>query len=224
MALNISLLFALACVASFAAAASPNNTVYIISNAETPSLELPGLTPVGLQRAQNCLPPLLTPLDIGLIVACPFDKDSGLCAETIRTATPTAQALGLNVTTTCGAGEESDDDCVSDLLKKFAKTSTQSILVVWDILDLDSLFENLDIDDSTEGDDDDDDDDDDTPHFDLLTAIVKHKVTSITSQGCAGLDGQAPGSFRRSLRSVRNSSKRSHKKRRISSRIVGRQA
>lgn len=58
MALNISLLFALACVASFAAAASPNNTVYIISNAETPSLELPGLTPVGLQRAQNCLPPV----------------------------------------------------------------------------------------------------------------------------------------------------------------------
>jgi hypothetical protein len=37
-------------------AAKLNNTIYIISNAETPSLQLPGLTPVGAQRAQVCLP------------------------------------------------------------------------------------------------------------------------------------------------------------------------
>jgi hypothetical protein len=37
-------------------AAAFNNTVYIISNAETPSLGLPGLTPIGLQRANDCLP------------------------------------------------------------------------------------------------------------------------------------------------------------------------
>jgi len=32
------------------------NTLYIITNAETPSLNLPGLTPVGKQRAEVCLP------------------------------------------------------------------------------------------------------------------------------------------------------------------------
>lgn len=33
-----------------------NNTVYVISNAETPSFGLPGLTPIGVQRAQTCIP------------------------------------------------------------------------------------------------------------------------------------------------------------------------
>ena len=32
------------------------NTIYIVPNAETPSMQLPGLTPVGLDRAENCLP------------------------------------------------------------------------------------------------------------------------------------------------------------------------
>ncbi|KDR74829.1 hypothetical protein GALMADRAFT_280180 [Galerina marginata CBS 339.88] len=190
------------------------NPVYIISNAETPSLKLPGLTPVGKKRVQNCLPPLLAPLDIGLIVTCPFDPDSGLCSETIATATPIAQSLNLNITTKCGADEETDDDCVPDLLKAFAKNSTQSMLVIWDLDDMDSLFENLDVDDGD--DDDDDDDDDDTPHFDLLTTVVKNKVSSIVSQGCQGIDGQAAGTFRRSLKY-----KRGLKKRQISSRIAG---
>ncbi|KAH9474882.1 hypothetical protein JR316_0013350 [Psilocybe cubensis] len=179
MVLNNSLLFVLACAVSFAAAASFNNTVYIISNAETPSLHLPGLTPVGFERSRNCLPALLAPLNIGLIATCAFDKDSGLCPETIETITPTAQTLGLNITTTCGAGEEADDDCLHDLIRKFGKTSTQSILIVWDILDLDSLFENLDIDDSTEDDNDDDDDDDDTPQTRLPASPLKDALDSM---------------------------------------------
>lgn len=33
-----------------------NNPIYIISNAETPSLFRPGLSPIGNQRATECLP------------------------------------------------------------------------------------------------------------------------------------------------------------------------
>ncbi|KAF9474846.1 hypothetical protein BDN70DRAFT_294024 [Pholiota conissans] len=216
MGLNYFRSFVLVTLAlAVSAAAKFNNTVYIISNAETPSLQLPGLTPVGAQRAQQCLPALFAPLDIGLVVTCPFDPDSGKCSETIATATPIADSLGLTVDTSCGADEETDDDCVPDLLKNFGKTSTQAIIVIWDLGDMDSLFENLDVDD--DGDDDDDDDDDDTPHYDVLTTVVGHKVTSTVSQGCSGIDGQAPGTFRRSLR-------RSFKRRHVTSRIMGRHA
>ncbi|CAA7263716.1 unnamed protein product [Cyclocybe aegerita] len=176
-------------------AAPPNNTLYIISNAETPSLRLPGLTPVGLTRVQECLPPLLSPLDIGLIIACPFDPDSGLCKQTEATARPTAEYIGLEVDTSCGADEETDDDCVPDLIKEFGRNSTQSVLIVWDINDLDSLFENLDVDDDWE--DDDDEEDELSQHHDVLYTVVKRRVTSIVSQGCAGIDGQAPGTFRK---------------------------
>jgi hypothetical protein len=41
-----------------ALAVSINNTLYIITNAETPSLDRPGLTPIGFQRAQDCIPPV----------------------------------------------------------------------------------------------------------------------------------------------------------------------
>lgn len=34
------------------------NTIYFISNAETPSLDRPGLSPVGRYRAYECLPPV----------------------------------------------------------------------------------------------------------------------------------------------------------------------
>jgi len=186
-------------------AAAFNNTVYIISNAETPSLDLPGLTPIGKQRVEECLPALFAPLDVGLVVTCPFDPDSGKCGATIATATPIADSLGLTVDTSCGADEETDDDCVTDLLRKFAQNSTDSMLIIWDLGDLDSLFENLDVDDDSD-DDDDDDDDDDTPHYDILTTVVKKKVTSTTSQGCEGIDGQAPGTFRR--RNLKNMKKR----------------
>lgn len=36
--------------------AQVTNNVYIISNAETPALDLPGLTTVGRYRAYECLP------------------------------------------------------------------------------------------------------------------------------------------------------------------------
>ncbi|KAF9036307.1 hypothetical protein BJ165DRAFT_1409072 [Panaeolus papilionaceus] len=185
-----------------AASAAFNNTFYIISNAETPSLNLPGLTPVGLDRATNCIPSLFADLNIGLVVTCPFDKDSGLCSETEATAAPVAAALGLTPDISCGAGEETDDDCVIGLMQKFGKTSTKSILLVWDLNGMDDLFENLNIDDDfvgPNGSDSDDDGDtaDDTPHFDVLFKIIKTKVQNLTSMGCPGIDGQAAGTFRR---------------------------
>jgi len=48
----------------------------------------------------NLYTQLLAPLDIGFIVTCPFDPDSGLCLETITTATPIGNALGLPLNTT----------------------------------------------------------------------------------------------------------------------------
>jgi len=55
MVFNLFHSFTLPLIFALSAAAF-NNTVYIISNAETPSLGLPGLTPIGFQRANDCLP------------------------------------------------------------------------------------------------------------------------------------------------------------------------
>jgi len=59
MLVNLALFFAVVLdVVVFVKAAKFTNPVYVISNAETPSLNLPGLTPIGLQRVQECLPPV----------------------------------------------------------------------------------------------------------------------------------------------------------------------
>jgi hypothetical protein len=47
------------------------------------------------------------------------------------TAGPLAASLGLVPDTSCGTGDDAEDDCVGDLLKKYAKNNTQSILVIW---------------------------------------------------------------------------------------------
>ncbi|KAF9456473.1 hypothetical protein BDZ94DRAFT_1302518 [Collybia nuda] len=208
------------------------NTVYFVSNAETASLGRPGLSPVGRYRAYECLPALAAGANIGLIISCVLDAESGLCGGTMATATPLANSLGLTVDTSCGVGEDAEDDCVGDLITSFAATSDKAIAVVWDIMGMEELFENVDVDtdpdedggeeeedpdDDTDPDDDDDtdddtDDDDDTdeddepdtenlePHHDLITTAVGGFVTSVVSQNCSGIDGQAPGTFRRSLK------------------------
>jgi len=38
------------------ASAVANNTIYVISNGDTPSLSLPGFTPIGEQRVAECIP------------------------------------------------------------------------------------------------------------------------------------------------------------------------
>ncbi|KAF9557810.1 hypothetical protein CPC08DRAFT_710122 [Agrocybe pediades] len=203
----VVLAFLTACVT----ASKFNNTVYIISNAETPSLNLPGFTPIGKRRVENCLPEVFKSLNIGLVVSCPFDEDSGLCSQTIATAAPTAKSLGLSVDTSCGAGEEADDDCVANLLKSYAATSDKSMLVVWDLNGMDDLFENLDISDGNDNDDD-SDSDDEVPHFDVLTAVVQNHVVSTTSQGCEGIDGQAAGTYRESNRQPAKANKKKEDK------------
>ncbi|KIK50995.1 hypothetical protein GYMLUDRAFT_50851 [Collybiopsis luxurians FD-317 M1] len=173
------------------------NTVFIITNAETPSLDRSGLTPVGLQRADQCIPGIFQNFNIGMIISCTTDKDGeeGLnCPAAQRTAQPLASLLGLNITT-CGTGEESNDECASNKMKSFAKNSTQNILIVWDSTGMDDLLENIDVDFPDNEDDDDDDDDDLGTHPDVILTATKSTIRSQTSMNCTGLDGPADGSF-----------------------------
>jgi len=166
---------------------SITNPIYIITNAEQPSLSRPGLTPVGYKRANECLPALFSTLNIGKIIMCPQNDNSQVCFETLDTAQPIATSLGLPIDTSCGADENTDDDCVTGLLKKFAKNSTESVLIVWDIQELGALLgEDLDLDTDDAG-------ADDGIHFDLVTIVVKNKIKGIVSQNCTDIDGIAPG-------------------------------
>ncbi|KAF4613235.1 hypothetical protein D9613_010947 [Agrocybe pediades] len=164
------------------------NPIYIITNAEQPSFNRRGLTPIGFQRANECLPQLLSTLNIGKIIMCPQNDDSEVCFETLDTAQPIANALKLPIDTTCGADENTDDDCLTKLTKNFAANSSQSILIVWDIHEMGALLEedlNVNIDNA--------DDARDGLHNDVITTIVKNKITLITSQNCTNIDGVVPG-------------------------------
>ncbi|KAJ7347319.1 hypothetical protein DFH08DRAFT_809078 [Mycena albidolilacea] len=208
-----------------ALAVSINNTLYIITNSERPPLSRPGLSPIGWQRAQDCIPrfvvlcisfqhhsdsptfdlfipsriQLFADLNLGLILVCKPNIKTGACLPANATAAPLAASLGFVPDIHCGTGEEADDDCVGDTLRKYAKNSTQSILVVWDSNEMDDLLENIDI-ELPEGDDDDDDDGEDDEddlaiHADIvLIKNLKKKVVE-TSMNCTGIDGQALRSF-----------------------------
>ncbi|KAJ6551769.1 hypothetical protein B0H19DRAFT_1264403 [Mycena capillaripes] len=152
--LSLALLFA--AVSSI----SINNTLYIITNAERPSLRRLGLSPIGMERAESCIPTVFGALNLGLIVVCTPDIKTNACMPANTTAAPLAASLGLVPDTSCGTGDDADDNCVGDLLKKYAKNSTQSILVVWDSNETDDLLENLDL-ELPESDDDDDSGEDD---------------------------------------------------------------
>jgi hypothetical protein len=49
-------------------------------------------------------------------------------------------------------GDGADDDCPSNTIKKFNKSSNQSVLIVWDSTDLEDLIENVDTDASLDND------------------------------------------------------------------------
>ncbi|KAJ6582097.1 hypothetical protein B0H19DRAFT_1061553 [Mycena capillaripes] len=186
MASFVGSLFVFVCLAATAIAAT-TPPYYIITNAETPSLNRPGLTPVGKQRAETCIPEVFSQLNIGFILSCKVDKDGeeGLgCPVAVATATPLAQALGLNITL-CGTGEESNDDCVHDKVHAFLKASNQSALVVWDATDMDSLLENADVNDAGL------DEDSLGTHADLILTVVGGARVGQTSMNCTGLDGPA---------------------------------
>ncbi|PPQ92015.1 hypothetical protein CVT25_004872 [Psilocybe cyanescens] len=152
-----------------------------------PSLFRPGLSPIGEQRVAQCLPQLFSTLDIGKIISCPRNDESQVCFETLATAQPIADALGLPIDTTCGADENTSDDCISGLTTKFAKSSTQAILIVWEFSEVHTLLEeSLDLDtdpaDAIDG-----------IHYDVFTTVIKGKITQVTSQNCTDIDGIAPG-------------------------------
>ncbi|TFK31320.1 hypothetical protein BDQ12DRAFT_717074 [Crucibulum laeve] len=180
----ISLLFLV--LASLTGANAIRNSLYIISQAETPSLGLDGLTPIGVRRSEECIPGVFGHLGIGLIVSCTPDFDTGDCFAAGATVTPLANALNLTVDTSCDTGENTQDDCVSDLISAFAANSTKAILAVWNAGDEDTFFTNLDIDIP-------DDDGDGVTHHDVITTIRNEVFIGQSSQSCEGIDGQAPG-------------------------------
>ncbi|KIJ48439.1 hypothetical protein M422DRAFT_66336 [Sphaerobolus stellatus SS14] len=172
-----------------------NNTVYIISQAETPSLGIDGLTPVGLRRAQHCIPNVFNGLGIGLIISCTPDPDTGACFAAVATVTPLAQSLNLTVDTSCTTGDHAEDDCASNLIASFTQNSTAAILAVWDAGDEDTFVDNLtsnfdgiDIPDQK--------DDDGVFHHDVFTIVRTGASIRRLSQNCSGIDGKALGTGR----------------------------
>ncbi|KAF7355895.1 Phosphoglycerate mutase family [Mycena venus] len=196
----ITLLSILALLFATVSSISINNTLYIITNAERPSLRRPGLSPIGMERAESCIPAVFHALNIGLIVVCTPDIKTNACIPANTTAAPLAASLGLVPDTSCGTGDDAEDDCVGDLLKKYAKHNIQSILIVWDSNETDDLLENLDL-ELPESDDDDDSGEDDEDDLAIYADIIliKNKKKSLveSSMNCTGIDGQAPGSFPR---------------------------
>ncbi|KAJ6548502.1 hypothetical protein B0H19DRAFT_1074360 [Mycena capillaripes] len=88
----------LAALCSTAYTAKP--PFYIITNAETPSLGRAGLTPIGKQRTECCIPNVFSQLNIGFIITRTADKDGkeGLnCPAANQTAVPFAKTLGINI-------------------------------------------------------------------------------------------------------------------------------
>ncbi|KAJ7920206.1 hypothetical protein B0H13DRAFT_1867839 [Mycena leptocephala] len=178
-------LFVFVCLAATAiAATAPLPPYYIITNAETPSLDRPGLTPLGKQRAEECIPTVFSQLNIGFILSCTHANSLG-CPAANETAMPLAQALGLNITY-CGAAS---DTCVHSKIQAFLKASNQSALVVWDANDMDNLIEKADVNDA--GLDDDSLGTQQVSSPDLILTVVGGTRVGQTSMNCTGLDGPA---------------------------------
>jgi hypothetical protein len=82
--------------------------------------------------------------------------------------------------------EKSNDDCPGDKMRDFSRNSTQNILIVWDATDMDTLFENINVDN---------DDDSIGTHPDVILTATKGRITSQNSMNCTSIDGPADGSF-----------------------------
>ncbi|KAK0205155.1 hypothetical protein DFS33DRAFT_1274108 [Desarmillaria ectypa] len=185
-----------------ASAFAIENTVYIITNAETPSLHRPGLTPIGHHRAGHCIPEVFGNHSLGFIVSCMPNSDTGTCIPAVATAAPLANSLGIEIDTSCvvlsGTGEESDDDCVHNLLHAYAKTSSAPILIVWDAAAMDNLLENLgmELPDADDEEDDEEDQEEETvgTHPDVILTKIKGYKLAESSMNCTSIDGIADGS------------------------------
>ncbi|KAF8896633.1 hypothetical protein BD779DRAFT_1668387 [Infundibulicybe gibba] len=181
-------LIAIATLSSASLVSAFPNSIFVISNAETPSLGFDGLSPVGLQRAQECLPNLFGPsseYDIGLIIACTPEVNTTVCQTAVDTVTPLATSLNLNVDISCGVRNTTTEECVNDVIFTFAAQSTQSVLVVWDRDYIDDLFDNFDL-------------ESDEPDFpedssDVIFTIRNKHFVAQTSENCPDIDGPVGG-------------------------------
>ncbi|SJL10052.1 uncharacterized protein ARMOST_13434 [Armillaria ostoyae] len=180
-----------------ASALAIENTVYIITNAETPSLHRPGLTPIGHHRAGHCIPEVFGNLSLGFIASCTPNSDTGTCIPAVATAAPLANSLGMGIDTSCGTGEESDDDCVKNLLHAYAKTSSAPILIVWDAAAMDDLLENLGMELPDADNEDDEEGQEEEPvgtHPDVILTKIKGSKLAESSMNCTSIDGPADDS------------------------------
>ncbi|KAL0946322.1 hypothetical protein HGRIS_012561 [Hohenbuehelia grisea] len=166
------------------------NSIYILRNAETPSLGIEGLSPVGKQRATSCIPSVFSATstyNIGLVMACRKDVNTTDCHTAVDTATPLATALKLTLDTSCATIESNvtSETCVPDRIKTFAKTSTKNILIVWDVEHLDDLLDEFDL----------ENDGPDYPeqNADVVFSIRNNHFVSQVSLNCPGIDGAATG-------------------------------
>ncbi|KAJ8517715.1 hypothetical protein ONZ45_g5129 [Pleurotus djamor] len=175
----------LSLVALLPAARAAAKDVYLIRNAEEPSLGLEGLTPIGKQRAEQCLPELFSGAgyDIGLVIACTPETNTSDCHTAVATAQPIATALGLTLNTQCSTIEAniSLPTCVPDLITNFHKTKpSKGVLVVWISL-TNSTLRTMNLTTLPNG------------KPDIIYTLRNGYFIGQSSQECAGIDGSSDG-------------------------------
>ncbi|KAG9226802.1 hypothetical protein CCMSSC00406_0009720 [Pleurotus cornucopiae] len=175
-------------VALLPAVDAAHNSVYLIRNAEEPSLGFAGLTPVGQKRADECLPTVFGPssaYNIGLIIACTPDVNTTDCHTSIATANPLATALKLTVNTQCSTIESNTTSptCVPDLINTFSKNSDKSILI--DVEHIGDLLDEFDL----------ENDEPDYPEEwpDIIFTLRNNYFIGQESQNCPDIDGPSTG-------------------------------
>ncbi|KAJ7853787.1 hypothetical protein B0H14DRAFT_3449983 [Mycena olivaceomarginata] len=191
----VTLLYTLALFSS-ALSITLNNTIYLITNAEKPSLGRLGLSPEVWKEHRTAFPSVFENLNIGLIITCTPNITTNACVPANITAAPLAASLGLVPDTSCGTGDDADIDCVDDLLREYEAReydakSNQSVLIIWDSSDIDDLLDNLNL-ELPEG-----EDEDNLAIFADIILIKNRKQPLVEiSMNCTAIgDGQAPGSF-----------------------------
>ncbi|KAJ7699514.1 hypothetical protein B0H17DRAFT_1129130 [Mycena rosella] len=173
-----------------ALAVSIKNTLYIITNAETPSLDRPGLTPIGLQRASFHIQDLRR-FEPGPHHRLQAEQQDRRVHARERHRRAARRVPGAR------AGQPLRDRrrCVRRLCRQYADEvrEEQHAGDIGCLAEMDDLLENLDI--ELPGGDDDDDADDVTSHADLLLIKNLKQTVIETSMNCTGIDGPAPGNF-----------------------------
>ncbi|KAF9474841.1 hypothetical protein BDN70DRAFT_884401 [Pholiota conissans] len=156
------------------------NSLYIIKNAETSSSN--SLSDAGVLRATECLPEIFgatSNYNIGLIMTCTPDPDTGSCQASLATAQPIAESLGLTVDTSCAAGESTSDHCIKTTISNFAAGSADAVLLIWDENHLSDLRTEFGLRDLFQD------------QVDAIYTLRNYIYVSETPQNCGGLDSMS---------------------------------